>query len=764
MDQFLEHLLKAGIIKIIRVGGQSRSDALEGYNLRDVAKAESKTKTEQYRAAKAFKTLNQCEEDARDALERLHSTYRQAKWRSFSRHLSDKYPKIHKQLHNKDEDGFTTTGPHPFDAWKSNGAANQNRATNDFMNAESILEQANANVHSLNRAQRQVLLALWAEEVCLETVASFSATIDEAVETRTVLNNIHDEADRRVLQEADVIGVTTSGLAKRIDVLQHLKCKIIICEEAGEVMEPHMISAMLPSVEHCIQIGDHEQLRPSINNFRDLSLESKQGSLHKLDRSQFERLTIGEKGRLSMPVAQLEVQRRMRPDVSTLIRETIYPRLVDHSSTLKMPDVVGMRNNVFWLDHRQLEDAKGSELHHSKSKSNPWEVQLVHALVRHLVRQGIYNSSDIAVLTPYTGQLQKLRGALRNDFEIVLSDRDEEALQKDGFDITDTSLATQPNLDPQSNRRKPLQKKQLSDMLRIATVDNFQGEEAKIIIVSLVRSNEQKKVGFLKTTNRINVLLSRAQHGMYIIGNSESYSVIPMWQKVIDMLRATDSIGDTLGLCCPRHPEKVLQVSQPEHFAQFSPEGGCREACTERLTDCGHQCQARCHSKAMHDVFKCEKPCQRRHSPCDHACQKSTCGEDCGPCMIPINNVELPCGHYKNNVPCHKTLDLSNIFCNIMVSKEVPGCKHKVNIKCSQDVDKENFKCPSPCGTLLPCGDICPGSCGHCNTNKKEGVSSVKHPNCARKCGRKFGTCNHTCNRPCHGGIDCGLCQHPCEV
>ncbi|KAK3612936.1 hypothetical protein LTR56_028161, partial [Elasticomyces elasticus] len=117
-------------------------------------------------------------------------------------------------------------------------------------------------------------------------------------------------------------------------------------------------------------------------------------------------------------------------------------------------------------------------------------------------------------------------------------DRDEEALIKDGFTVADTTIdnaATEQQL-----KKKPLEKKKLSELLRIATVDNFQGEEAKITIVSLVRSNKARKVGFLKTTNRINVLLSRAQHGMYLIGNTDTYSFVPMWQQVIDMLRAQD--------------------------------------------------------------------------------------------------------------------------------------------------------------------------------------------------------------------------------
>lgn len=49
--------------------------------------------------------------------------------------------------------------------------------------------------------------------------------------------------------------------------------------------------------------------------------------------------------------------------------------------------------------------------------------------------------------------------------------------------------------------------------MRITVVDDFQGEESKIILLSLVRSNEDSKIGFLATENRICVALSRAKHG-----------------------------------------------------------------------------------------------------------------------------------------------------------------------------------------------------------------------------------------------------------
>ncbi|KAF5702037.1 NFX1-type zinc finger-containing protein [Fusarium mundagurra] len=161
-------------------------------------------------------------------------------------------------------------------------------------------------------------------------------------------------------------------------------------------------------------------LRPKINNHnlgREISSKK-----WRLDRSQFERRTEGEDGLSPIPVAQLNVQRRMRPEISQLI-STVYPKLQDHPSVLSYPDVVGMRHNVFWLDHNEPE-AQPSEGPHASSYCNMWEVKIATALVRHLVRQGEYKPKDIALLTPYTGQLCALTHALSKETEISIESDD----------------------------------------------------------------------------------------------------------------------------------------------------------------------------------------------------------------------------------------------------------------------------------------------------------------------------------------------------
>ncbi|KAF2018601.1 NFX1-type zinc finger-containing protein 1, partial [Aaosphaeria arxii CBS 175.79] len=769
LDQFLEHLIKVGIVKVIRMGGQSHSTLLEEHNLRSISKGEERTRQEGWQLASSYEKLERNEEDINKFLGRVHSLHKRSSWKDFEHSLRRAYPLVYRQFNAVDEEGFKKVGRHPFDIWKSSGAhtPEEGEVADDDIgkpDMDRIMWRANKSVNDLSRLERTALIEHWCARINADTFNELFGLIEEANNTTAGKQKIYDEVDRRVLQGADVVGITTTGLAKRIAMLQRLRCKVVICEEAGEVMEPHMISTLLPTVEHFIQIGDHEQLRPTINHHK-LSLESRQGALYQLDRSQFERLSVGERGRPKLPVAQLDVQRRMRPEISTLVRETIYPKLVDHHTTTKLPDVVGMRKNVFWLDHQNLEESKDTESHHEKSKSNLWEVEMVHSLVRHIVRQGAYKSDEIAVLTPYTGQLQKLRAAMRQDFEIVLSDRDEDALAQDGFNTGDTSSdAEAAEQAPDKNKRKPLAKKQLSDLLRVATVDNFQGEEAKIIIVSLVRSNTARKVGFLKTTNRINVLLSRAQHGLYLIGNTDTYSNVPMWKTVIEMLQSKESVGEAFGLCCPRHPETEIEVALPEDFAKYSPEGGCRLACDRRLSDCGHRCEARCHSQSMHDVFACPKPCERLLPRCGHPCQKQTCGEDCGRCLIQIDDVKLPCGHCKDRVECYRTEDVGLIRCTVNVRKVVPGCKHKITVPCFRDVTSELYQCPTPCSKLLSCGHPCSGTCGECITRPQNGGQIEEHQTCQKICGRRFGTCNHTCPRPCHDGKECGPCVSPCEV
>lgn len=470
---------------------------------------------------------------------------------------------------------------------------------------------------SLSTAERRHLCENLHEQYLEDIASDLSVGITAHNANDAGFRAVSEDNDLRILQNANVIGVTTSGLAKHLHLLRKLSARVLICEEAGEVLEPHLLTTFLPSITHAIMIGDHLQLKPQIQNF-DLSSENPRGAQYSLDISLFERLIRPDAGLAKLPYATLASQRRMHPSISRLVRETLYPALQDAGSVAQYPEVVGVRKRLFWLDH-QNHEAGNSQEDQQTSKWNQFEVDMVTGLVRHLIAQGTYEPEDIAVLTPYLGQLMHLKQELGKAHAIVLGDLDVKDLELAGIPLTEDLPATQEVASGPLINDRAVSKTTLLKALRIATVDNFQGEEAKVVILSLVRSNPEKKCGFLKTSNRINVALSRAQHGMYIVGDAENAShKVEMWARIVAMLTEDACLGSELELQCPRHPDTLIAVSEPDDFMTFSPEGGCDLQCVDRL-DCGHACVARCHSDVLHKGVHCLETCTRPVKGCSHS-------------------------------------------------------------------------------------------------------------------------------------------------
>ncbi|KAK3984517.1 hypothetical protein QBC44DRAFT_336811 [Cladorrhinum sp. PSN332] len=756
LDQFLKHLVDVGIDKVIRIGGQSKAEDLAGKNLRVVSKDVRKTRVENGLLAQSYSERESLYALAQGGLGRIQQARKgRLSWKTLKEYLSKERPEIAGQYGLTDHEGFTLVGKDPFEVWLQRDDTVHSKLAN--LGAEFDLQElalrAEKDVYSLSFGERWALAKSWFSQMIEMESGDICDLLEEAKKPQRAIDGIHANVNIQALSRADVVGITTTGLARNIDMLRCLGSKVIIAEEAAEVQEPHILNALIPGTEHFIQIGDHCQLRPKIQNHQ-FSLETPAGRLYQLDRSQFERRAMGQAGLAPLPLAQLSVQRRMRPDISRLIR-TVYPQLQNHESVVNLPSVTGMRKDLFWWDHCGPESSDDNL--RVKSHSNPWEVEMGVALVRHLVRQG-ESGADIALLTPYTKQLQEFRLALSRDFEVFLSARDQEALVNDGFD---------PDLgdsQPEGARPKMVEKTALISKIRLASIDNFQGEEAAVVLVSLVRSNGDSKVGFLSTTNRVNVMLSRAKRGLYIIGNKQTYqNVNGIWTDVINQLENTDAVGPAIELCCPRHPDTPISCSDPDQFILKSPEGGCLLPCDRRLDPCGHRCEAPCHSLALHEAFSCLQPCPRIRSTCTHLCPKP-CGVECGQCRVKLNGVGLPCGHTMDNVLCYQTLDLAKIRCSRMVEKVVPRCQHAVTVSCHRDVTSPLFSCSTKCGQGLDCGHPCPGVCKACRQQDEDGLISLVHQACTRPCSRPSPTCNHLCGLACHKDTACGSCAKPCEV
>ena len=243
------------------------------------------------------------------------------------------------------------------------------------------------------------------------------------------------------------------------------------------------------------------------------------------------------------------------------------------------------------------------------SKMNRHEAKYISRLCSYLLQQG-YEPGQITVLTPYSGQM-------------FLIKRD---MPKNKF-----------------------------DGVRICVLDNYQGEENDIILLSLVRSNKEGKLGFLGVENRICVALSRAKMGFYIIGDFTMFGANAIWANILKPI--CEHCGPRLPLYCPNHPDNEGSIAiKDEDFNQV-PEGGCRLPCEYRMP-CGHTCPLVCHGYGPeHKKIKCFKPCSKIISTCGHKCPK-LCHQECGDCQV-------------------------------KVEKPVPGCKkfpkHQIHVACSED-------------------------------------------------------------------------------
>ncbi|KAK0440271.1 hypothetical protein EV421DRAFT_1712588 [Armillaria borealis] len=617
--------------------------------------------------------------------------------------------------------------------------------------------------------ERQTLSTFWENE--MKTFAydkhrqDYELRREEYEAACKRFNDAKDESRRQLLSRVDLIGCTTTGAAKLTSLLTTIAPKVVIVEEAGQVLEAHVLSSLVPSVQHLICIGDPQQLRPTLANY-SLSMDSERGrELYKFDRSLMERLADS-----GFPMSLLNVQRRMRPSISHNIRTILYPTLEDHDLVKMYPPIQGMEKDLFFFTHTNRERVADEG---SASKVNTFEVDMIVDLVLYFLKQEAYSSpGDIAVLCAYLGQLRELRSALKSlKVAVSVDERDQDQLVREGMD--DEGYIEQVTV---------------SQHVRLGTVDIFQGEEAKIVIVSLVRNSgsfdSDESIGFLKSANRINVALSRAQHGLYILGNASNLRQNSTWKTVIDEMEQRDQIGFGFPVICPRHPDQRNIITAPGQLKLTKLSiGGCCLPCDYRM-DCGHNCPSMCHLDLDNHRSMCDMPCLQTPCPRMHPCPKR-CSDKCGPCRFPLDNVELPCGH-RASILCYQAESLSSVFCRERVIKQLPLCEHEATVYCSDDLQKH--KCLSACGgTVLCCGKTCKSFCGDCTElNQKSPLRRLRldwrpvvkikrtlHKShqcerllfCQHKCGLDCSQdheCNTSCKRACRQRCSHHECPKPC--
>ncbi|KAJ7284985.1 P-loop containing nucleoside triphosphate hydrolase protein [Mycena rebaudengoi] len=599
LDEFLEGILDIGVPQssIVRLGGKStqRTECLSLHQL---------TRQNNYARLQRgdWQTIDSLKANSRTLLNRLEN-----KWKVFTTQRPNllehtefedpsffaalSIPPSSNQMTQVGKGGKQMNKFYLFNRWAKGEDAGMFKTHAQVRDAPEIWK--------MERSSRKSKLAEWESAIRKEQVADISTIGKASTACLDELDVIFGEKDASIIRSKQIIGCTTTGAAKYTKYIQSASPEVLIVEEAGEILESHVITALGSETQQMVLIGDHKQLRPKVNNYM-LTVEKGEG--YDLNRSMFERLVL--KG---YPHEILTQQHRMRPEISALIRALTYPDLVDAPSTMNRPNLRGVRDNMVFISHNTPEDENSkikneSEMGSKSSKRNKYEAQMVLKIVKYLGQQG-YGTDKLVVLTPYLGQLQELQSVLAEENDPVLNDLDSHDLVKAGL-------------------LPPASAKISKGKLRLATIDNYQGEESDIVISCLTRSNTSHDIGFMFAPERLNVLLSRPRNAFIMIGNVDTFMNArkggELWTKYFGLLRAGGHVYDGLPVKCERHPDRTALLKSPADFANECPEGGCKEPCGTML-NCGvHSCTSKCHQLSDHSKMACqhiiESMCSKGHS------------------------------------------------------------------------------------------------------------------------------------------------------
>ena len=298
--------------------------------------------------------------------------------------------------------------------------------------------------------------------------------------------------------DARVIACTLTGSAHHL--LQGRRFGTLFIDEAAQALEASCWIA-IQKADRVVLAGDHRQLPPTIKSPAALS-----GGL---DKTLMQTICENKPRCVSM----LNVQYRMCDEIMQFPNREFYDGQLHSDPSVKYRGILDWDTAIEWIESEEsleslesienidrLEPPESSgELLASDglSRINPAEAkQALQALRNYIERIGrdriLHERLDIGIISPYKGQVQLLRRMLRRDAWW-----------------------------------KPLRQ-----LISVNTVDGFQGQERDIILISMVRNNEQGQVGFLSDLRRMNVAITRARMKLIIIGHSPTLCHHPFYKRL----------------------------------------------------------------------------------------------------------------------------------------------------------------------------------------------------------------------------------------
>ena len=311
-------------------------------------------------------------------------------------------------------------------------------------------------------------------------------------DVRTKINSLKDRAtelevriNTALFSEARVIACTLVGSANRL--LMGQKFGTLFIDEAAQALEAACWIA-IRKANRVILAGDHCQLPPTVK-----CLDALRGGLG----DTLMQCIVRQKPET---VSLLKVQYRMNDEIMRFSSEWFYGGMLQSAPEVKYRSILDFDTPIEWINTEGM-DAGEEFVGESYGRINKAEAELsIGQLKSYITRIGrerfLEERIDVGLISPYKAQVQYLRQLLRRDAFF-----------------------------------KPFR-----SSITVNTVDGFQGQERDVILISLVRANEDGQIGFLNDLRRMNVAITRARMKLIILGDASTLTRHAFYRKLYEYI------------------------------------------------------------------------------------------------------------------------------------------------------------------------------------------------------------------------------------
>ena len=318
--------------------------------------------------------------------------------------------------------------------------------------------------------------------------------------------------------EARVIACTLVGSAHHL--LEGMKFGTLFIDEAAQALEAACWIPM-KRASRVILAGDHCQLPPTVKSIAALRAGLGKTLMERIAENKPEVVTL------------LKIQYRMNDEIMHFSSDWFYGGKVESAPQIKYRSVLDYDHPITWIDtsneENQItiegEDApedsasassaanQNSDLNFkeqfvgesfgriNKAEAELTLLTLAEYFTKISKRRVLEERIDVGIISPYRAQVQYLKKLIKK-YEFF----------------------------------KPYRR-----LISVNTVDGFQGQERDVILISLVRSNDEGQIGFLKDLRRMNVAMTRARMKLIILGNKDTMTKHPFYKKLWEYVEAINN-------------------------------------------------------------------------------------------------------------------------------------------------------------------------------------------------------------------------------